>query len=140
MGIWQQILKINMSKRCFLIFSNYSDNRSEVSFNSMIEYYTMGGGGNEDFEDYHPFLDGHKLKSVTVDGKLYYGIDRETNNVILHEPPMDNDIFIYPPHILCGIEEVSGSQNYLILGTFIKDGNNQEVQWVKNNERFMSGI
>ena len=53
---------------------------------------------------------------------------------------MDNNIFIYPPHILCGIEEVSGSQNYLILGTLLKDGNNQEVQWFKNNERFMSGI
>ena len=103
----------------------------------MIDCYTIGG---EDFEDYNPFSDGYNLKYVTVDGKLYYGIDRETKNVILHEPPMVNDIFIYPPHVLCGTDEVSGSQNYLILGTLLKDGNNQEIQWFKNNERFISGI
>ena len=32
-----------------------------------------------EFEDYNPFLDVHKLISVSVDGRLYYEIDRERN-------------------------------------------------------------
>ena len=118
--------------------SNFSDATSELSFYSMYDCWTMSEK-IEEFEKYNPLLDGYKVTSVSVGEKVYYEVDKERDSVILHEPIMDNDVFMYPPHLLCGIEEAGENQNYIILGTILKGGNNQTIHWFKNDENYMSG-